>query len=489
MHKALRTQPALTALAAALAVLLGGCAAVGPNYETPKVALDASFIQSGKSAPTPAATAATKVDVAKFWRGFNDAELSSLVERAVAANSDIRIAQARLQEARANRIDTDAQALPGAQFQADGKRTVRPSTPSFGGFTQNREERTYTFYDSNFVAAWELDFFGRNRRASESAAALVAASEAGLQAAHVSVAAEVARNYLELRGNQARLTAAQASLTNLRDSLRITSARLEAGRGTRLDTSRAESLVASTEATLPQLRLAIDQHIYRLATLTAQAPSALQARLATPAPLPSLPATDLSALPTGTPAQWLARRPDLAQAERQLASNTALVGVSTADLYPRISLSGLLGFNAGTLANLPKSENLLYALGVGLVWAPFDSGSLRARINASEARVAQSLATYEKAMASALEETEGAFSDFSYSAQRAERQAAALRAAQDAAQLSQLRFDAGVSDFLVVLDAQRQALTSQDQLLQAQLATAVGLVNVYRTLGGGWDAN
>lgn len=479
--------------ASAALALLAGCAAVGPDHKTPALALEPSFIAAGapggSAGPTAAAPAAVQADIAQFWRGFNDAQLNALMAQALAANSDIRIAQARLQEARANRTETDAQALPGVGLQANGQRTVLPSTPSFGGFSQSRSARTYTSYDAGFVANWELDFFGRNRRASESAAALVDAGEAGLQAAHVAVAAEVARNYLALRGNQQRLQAAQASLLNLADSLRITKARLDAGRGTRLDVARAENLGASTEATLAPLRSAIDQAVFRLATLTGQAPRGMQAQLASPAPLPVLPATDLAVLPLGTPALWLARRPDLAVAERQLASSTALVGVAVADLYPRVSLSGLLGFNAATTGTLTDSDNRVFTAGLGVTWTPFDLGTLRARIRASEARAAQSLARYEQTVALAMEETEGAFSDFSNATLQARQLTTALRSAQEAAKLSQLRFDAGVSDFLVVLDAQRQALVSQDQLLQAQLAQAVGLVNVYRVLGGGWSAN
>ncbi|MGY8903954.1 MAG: efflux transporter outer membrane subunit [Burkholderiales bacterium] len=480
----------LNARCAALALLLSGCAAVGPNYQPPAVALESSFIAAGTPANSVTKPAAAgQVDVAHFWRGFNDAQLNALMGQALVANGDIRIAQARLQEARANRTETDAQALPGVGLQANGQRTVLPSTPSFGGFTQSRSNRTYSSYDASFVANWELDFFGRNRRASESAAALVDASEAGLQAAHVAVAAEVARNYLALRGNQQRLQAAQESLVNLAASLRITQARLDAGRGTRLDVARAENLGASTEATLAPLRSAIDQAIFRLATLSGQTPRSLLAQLTSPAPLPVLPSTDLATLPLGTPALWLARRPDLAVAERQLASSTALIGVAVADLYPRVSLSGLLGFNAATVGTLTNNENRVFTAGLGVTWTPFDLGTLRARIKASEARAAQSLARYEQTVAVAMEETEVAFSDFSNAAQQARQLGAAQRSAQEAAKLSQLRFDAGVSDFLVVLDAQRQALASQDQLLQAQMAQAVGLVNVYRVLGGGWGAN
>jgi multidrug efflux system outer membrane protein len=204
--------------------------------------------------------------------------------------------------------------------------------------------------------------------------------------------------------------------------------------------------------------------------------------------MPSLPVTDLGSLPLGTPEQWLQRRPDLIAAERQLAAATASIGVARADLFPRLSLSGLLGLNAASIGNLARSESLVYSAGVGVRWTPWDMGAIRARIGATEARALQSLASYEQAVLVALEETEGAFSSYSRNAQRVERQAIAAAAAREAARLARLRFDAGVSDFSVVLDAEREALNSDDLLMQARTATASALVVVYRALGGGWDA-
>ncbi|EWS58803.1 Toluene efflux pump outer membrane protein TtgI precursor [Methylibium sp. T29-B] len=198
--------------------------------------------------------------------------------------------------------------------------------------------------------------------------------------------------------------------------------------------------------------------------------------------------TDLSALPLGTTEAWLARRPDLIAAERQLAAATANIGVAKADLYPRISLSGLLGLNAATLGDLGRSESAIYSLGAGLSWSVLDFGRVRSRIAASEARAQASLASYEQTVATALEETEGALTQFTRNAQRAERLDRAARSAEEAAGLARLRYDAGVTDFLVVLDAEREVLASRDQLVQAQVATATALVSVYRALGGGWTA-
>jgi len=476
-----RAAPRPAALAAlAAAALVAGCA-VGPDYRRPATPLDAGFVNAGASGVNAASLA---TDIASFWRGFGDPALTALVERAIAANGDVRIAQGRLQEARALSREADAVALPSAGVDAGVTRSVQPLTQQPGA---SRSERTGTVYDAGFIANWELDLFGRFRRGSEAAAAQVSASEAGLHAAHTSVAAEVARNYLQLRGLQQRLQVTEAAIANQRDVLRLTSLRFDAGRGTQLDVVSSRTLVESTEATLPALQGAIEATVFRLATLTAQPPRVLLEQLAAPAPLPGLPVTDLAALPVGTPEQWLLRRPDLIAAERRLAAATANIGVARADLFPRVSLSGLLGLNTAQFADLGDSDAGVYSLGVGLLWTPLDFGARQARVAATEARAQQSLADYEQAVALALEETEGAFSSFNRNAQQAVRYDRAARSAAEAARLARLRYQAGVSDFLFVLEAERAMLNNQDLLVQAQTGTAAALVSVYRALGGGWD--
>ena len=202
--------------------------------------------------------------------------------------------------------------------------------------------------------------------------------------------------------------------------------------------------------------------------------------------MPTLPVTDLSALPLGTPEQLLRRRPDLVVAERQLAAATADIGVATADLFPRVSLTGLIGFASNRVADLGGRDSQHWSYGAGLSWPVLDFGRVRSRIAASEARALQALAGYEQTVGIALEETEGALSQFTQSARQAERLASAARNAEEATRLSRLRFDAGVIDFVVVLDAQRQTLFARDQLVQAQVAQATSLVAIYRALGGGW---
>ena len=462
----------------AAALLAGGCA-VGPDYREPKPALDASFVNAPAAAANP-----SSADIATFWRGFGDAELTALIDRAIAVNGDVRIAQARLQESRANLQGARAELLPNIGVAADAGRTLTPEYLLPGA---SRSQRTTSFYDAGFTASWELDFFGRNRRASESAAAQLDASQAGVHAVQTAVAAEVARNYLELRGLQLRLAVARDSIVNQRESLRLTSARLDAGRGTQLDVARAQTQLAGTEAILPTLQSAVDRSSYRIATLVAEPLREVAARLATPRLLPTLPVTDLSALPLGTPEQLLRRRPDLVQSERQLAAATAEIGVATADLFPRVNLVGLIGFATNQLSGFGAATSQQYSLAAGLTWPLLDFGRVRSRISASEARALQSLASYEQTVATALEETEGALSQFSHSAEQTDKLAIAAASAEQAARLSKLRFDAGAVDFLIVLDAERQSLIARDALVLAQVGQATALVSVYRALGGGWS--
>jgi outer membrane protein, multidrug efflux system len=464
-------------LVALATMLVAGCA-VGPDYEAPQPALDASFVNA------PAAMTPADADIATFWRGFGDAELSALIERALAANGDIRIAQARLQESRAAFQGAQAEQLPSIGVAADAGRTLTPQYQLPGA---SRSQRTTSFYDAAFTASWELDFFGRNRRASESAAAQADASQAGVHAAQTAIAAEVARNYLELRGEQLRLAVARDSIINQRDTLRLTQARLDAGRGTQLDVARAKSQLDSTESRLPVLQVAIDRSTYRIATLAALAPREVATRLATPRLLPTLPVTDLSALPLGTPEQLLRRRPDLVFSERQLAAATANIGVATADLFPRVNLVGLIGFAANPLRAFGQSDSQQYSIAAGLTWPLLDFGRVRARIGVSEARALQALASYEQTVAVALEETEGALSQFSRSAEETDKLTGAARSAEEAARLSKLRFDAGSVDFLIVLDAERQSLLARDALVLAQVDQVTALVSIYRALGGGWN--
>jgi NodT family efflux transporter outer membrane factor (OMF) lipoprotein len=459
-----------------LAGLFTGCA-VGPNYEAPAVPLDAAFLNGASTAPR--ARRRHRHLLARLRRPAPDAagrarprrERRRSHRRGAPPGGAREPARRRGRAAARDRRRRLRRPLADHRIAAPRRLARRP-----------HEQR----FDAGFTASWELDLFGRNRRASEAAAAQLDASAAGVHAAQTAVAAEVARNYLELRGLQQRLEVARQSLVNQRDTLRLTGVRLDAGRGTRFDVARAQSQLDSTEATLPALQAAIDRTAYRLATLTAQPPRVVAGLVAAPQLLPTLPVTDLSALPLGTPEQLLRRRPDLVAAERQLAAATAGIGIATADLFPRVSLTGLIGFASNRVVDLGGRDSQQYSLGAALSWPILDFGRVRSRIAASEARAAQSLAGYEQAVQIALEETEGALSQFTRSAEQAERLASAARNAEEATRLSRRRFDAGAVDLLVVLDAERQALVAREALVQSQVGQATALVAIYRALGGGW---
>jgi multidrug efflux system outer membrane protein len=455
MHKA------LLPLVAALA--LAGCAS-GPSYQAPEPKVDAAFVQ----------TAAPGEPVATFWKAFNDPALDALIAQALAANGDVKVAQARLAEVRALAGEADANRLPTLVLGASAGRGNETGFPI-----------------DNYVGVqatlnWELDFFGRLGRARESALAQVQAGEAGVDAARRVVGAEVATQYAALRGLQLRLRVAQESLLVQRETLRIVEVRNELGRGTPLDVARARALLDSTEAVIPALTGQIERTVYRIATLTGQSPRAAAAALSEAKPLPTLAATDLSQLPAGTPQSLLARRPDVRVAERQLAAATASIGVARADLYPRISLSGLLGFTNNRVADLFDTDGRSTNLGAALAWTPLDFGRVRARIGASEARAQQALATWEQTVANAIEETESALSGYTRTVQQTAKLESAARNAEEAARLARVRYEAGAIDLLAVLDAERTVLSARDALVQAQAGTVASLVGVYRALGGGW---
>ena len=448
--------------AAVLSLREGG--AGGPARAPPQASRESAFVMP----------AATGEPAAAFWRGFADPVLDALIADAVGANADVRLAQARLREARALAGEADANRLPSVALGAGAGRGNELGLPidnyltASGGFN------------------WELDFFGRARRASEAAAAQVQAGEAGVLAAQRLVGAEVATQYLGLRALQQRLVVAQESLVNQRETQRIVRARADLGRGTPLDVARANALVESTEASLPALQGAIERSALRIATLAGRTPRATLALLAEAKPLPSLPAVGAEALAAGTPQGLLERRPDIRVAERQLAAATASVGVARADLYPRISLVGLLGFTSTRAAELFDSAGRNTNLGASLSWTALDFGRVRNRIGASEARAQAALVQWEQTVQLALEETEGALSQYTRSVQQSARLENAARESAEAARLARVRYEAGAADLLTVLDAERTALAARDALVQSQQGSLAALVAVYRALGGGW---
>lgn len=455
-----------------VALAVSGCV-VGPRYNPPVMPAPPAFASQAQPGLDPAEP------LARFWTRFDDALLNRLMEAALAANHDVRLAAARLQEARALRRETRFDRWPTVEAGA-GYTKSKQSTDQSPGSSES--ERRSALYDAGFDATWELDLFGRVRRAVEARTAASQAAEFDLRAVQVSVVGELARTYFELRGLQGQLAVLRRNLENQRATLDMTHARLEAGRGTEFDAERARAQVELTAASIPGLEAAAATAAHRVAVLTGQLPAALLAELQPAVELPAWPEVTT----IGSPETLLRRRPDVQAAERRLASQTALVGVAVADLFPRVAFSASVGRSADDIGALDGSDASRYRFGPSITWPALNLGRVRARVRASRARTDQALAFYEQTVLQAIEETENALVTSLRARERAEHLALAAQASERAAELARLRFEGGVSDFLQVLDAERTLLEAQDRLAASRTAATTALVAVYKALAGGW---
>jgi multidrug efflux system outer membrane protein len=456
----------------ATVLCLSGCA-VGPNYRPPQTEVEPQFANVSAADYTVA-------DVpAEFWTLFGESTLTRLIDLALAENKDLDQARANLRASRAARSLTGFDLFP--TVTAGGSRLkIRESEHQLPGVPE--DQREFDDVDAGFDASWELDIFGRVRRGVQAARAEEQAAVALLRDVQVTVTGEVARNYFVLRGLQDQLDVAVRNAENQRQTLGLTQARLDAGRGTELDTSRAQAQLQTTLSTIPPLRASIAATIYRLSVLTGQMPDALSGELSVPVAIPALP--QLNAI--GTPEALLRRRPDIRVAERRLASATARIGVAVGDLFPRVTFIGSVGYNAGSTSDFGNAGSETYTYGPSISWAALDLGRVRARINIAKAQTDAALAAYESTVLTALEETEGALVAYGYAQSRRQTLEQAAAASSKAANLARQRFEGGLADFLNVLDAERDALSAQDSLAQSRTQTATSLIAVYKALGGGW---
>lgn len=458
----------ITALLLATSMLTA--CAVGPDYARPDTKVTAAFQQVG-------AGVSQAEPVGAFWTGFNDPLLTRLVDEALQHNTDLRVAVARLDQARALTRQSTLDLFP--TVTADGGFTTArtPASRTLPGASRDSDS-----YDAGVNAAWEIDLFGRVRRGIEADRAETEAVAADLRAVQVSVAAEVVGTYFELRGRQEQLAVARRNADNQRDTLKLTETRLDAGRGTDFDTARARAQHKLTLARLPQLETAVAAATHRLSVLTGREPGALTADLAAAAPLAALP-QDVA---VGAPSDLLRRRPDIQAAERRVAAATARVGVATADLFPRLTLGGTLSTISPTLGGLFSASSESYAAGPLISWAFLDLGRVRARIDASDAAARASLAAYEGAVLKALEESENALVAYDRTRKETEHLEDAAAAGREGARLARVRFENGIADFLPVLDAERSQLEAEDRLAETRTRAATSLVAVYKAVAGGW---
>jgi multidrug efflux system outer membrane protein len=459
-------------LAPLAAAVLAACA-VGPDYQAPEPPAADRF----EAASSP--TYSTNETVAKFWDNFQDPTLSTLIDQALLANHDLRIAITRVREARALRRDAAFDLAPS--FNAGGGYTKARSSREA---TLPGQPRTTEFYDAGFDAFWELDFFGGVRRGLEASTAQLGAVEAARLDAYVIVTAEVTRTYFELRGQQQQLDVARRNVVNQQETLNLAKARLEAGSGTEFDTERAQAQLSSTLGTIAPLEAAVARSIHRLSVLTGREPNALTSQLSSPQNLPALPGI----VPVGDPAGLLRRRPDIRVVERELASATARVGVAVADLFPRVTFTGNAGYVAADSGSLGDSGTDSYVLAPGISWGIFDLGNVQARIAAANWRKEGALLRYEQTVLQALEETENSLITHARARERLVHDEAAVRASTAAAGLARVRYENGASDFLQVLTAERTLLESEDRLARSRTEAATSLIAVYKSLGGGWES-
>src|SRR5271168_738146 len=409
--------PAMKNLIAILftTLLLASCA-VGPNYRAPQVA--PAVVHNAQTSAF-----VTQSPEALWWQEFGDTELDSLVQRALGANLDLHSAFDRVRAARAVFVERKLDYAPHVQLEGAYSH-FDEQQPGFGPARINAQSDSF-----GFDAAWEIDLFGHVRRSVEAARADLGAEQANYQDTQVTVAAEVARNYIELRGAQKRLVVARENLDTEHQTLELTQLLDEAGRGSELDVQRSRARLKATEAAIPPLEAAEKQAGYRLAVLLSERPGALDEELQ-----PAAVATYAKALPIGDPAELLRRRPDVRAAERQLAAATARVGVATADLFPRVNVTGFVGFLSGDVGRLfgtaPGGDARAWSVTPTVSWAAFDMGSVRARLRATEAQSDAAAANYEKVVLMALEDTENSF--LAYSARQAQ-----LKSLTEQAQASQ----------------------------------------------------
>ncbi|HTY49229.1 MAG TPA: efflux transporter outer membrane subunit [Steroidobacteraceae bacterium] len=459
-------------IAVAAAAVLGACA-VGPDYHRPQLQAPAAF--AGAAEPVYSSDAVR----VRFWMLFGDDTLDRLEDDALAANHDLRIAVAHLQASRAllsqDRLDLAPTVTSGGGYT----RQEYPPSEAFGSPTALDER----YYDAGFDASWELDLFGRVRREVQAGRAEVERSEATLQDARVSVTAEVASTYFELRGAQTELDVRRRNVDNQRSTLQLTQSLLDAGRGTELDTQRAEAQLRSTLADIPPLQAEVARDIHRLGVLTGREPEALRDRLALPRTLPALPRVTA----IGDPAGLLRRRPDIRAAERELAASTARIGVAVGDLFPKVTFDGNFGYAAGQLSQLGTAGARTFLIGPSISWAAFDLGRVRARIRGARADTDAALASYQQTVLRALEETENALVTHARTRDQLVQLAAAADASHAAAGIARARYQGGLVGFLEVLDAERTELQADAALAQARTDAATSLVALYKALGGSWQ--
>jgi NodT family efflux transporter outer membrane factor (OMF) lipoprotein len=476
-----RSFSALRLLAPLAAIALtAGCCAVGPDYQRPDLKLTAAYMGAPVASPTAPAP------IESWWTGFGDPELVRVVERAGAQNLDVQQAAARILQARAVARGAGAALLP--HVDANGQAaSVRQSLLSpigqigshLPGFPRDLDD-----YQVGAAASWEIDLFGGLRRERDAALADAGAAQADGAAVRVSVAADAADAYLQVRAYQARIAVARGQETTEQDLVALLNRRIGEGVSPERELHEAQAELDGVRAAIPPLTAGLERQLNRLDVLMGAQPGTFRAELETPAPIPQAPGLSIAE----GPADLLRRRPDVVAAEKRLVAANAGIGAVIADYYPKISVSGLLGVDSVDAARLFTPLAGASQIGAGLRWRLFDFGRVDAEVAQARGRKAQALAAWRASVLKASEDVEDALSDLGQQQARANALARQIAELTTARNQSQQAFDGGVISLVEVRDADRDLLTASDQLVQARAGAARAAVAAYRALGGGWSA-
>jgi NodT family efflux transporter outer membrane factor (OMF) lipoprotein len=478
--------------------VISGCT-VGPDYHAPSVPLPDRF-----GATTRPVT--EHVDFAHWWTTFNDPMLNSLIDRAAADNLDLKIAAARIREARAQRGVASAGLYPAVDtsasyrrsrtsenafaFNGSGEPAGSTGANSAGGATGNTfgaftpPGATTDLFQAGFDASWEIDVFGGVRRDVEAADADISAQIENQRDTLVSLFAEVARNYLELRGFQQQIEIAARNVKIQQDAADVAQSKARLAGGSELDVARAQAQVATTSSQIPALEIQRDQAAHRLAVLIGREPRALIADLGPAQPIPPGPPE----VPPGLPSDLLRRRPDIRRAERELAASSARIGVATADLYPKFSITAALGLQSEQFSHIADWRSRFWDIAPGVSWNLFDAGRIRSNISVQNQREQQALFRYQQNILTALEDVENALTAYAREQARRQLLQQSVDRSRRAVELANTLYQGGARDFLNVIDAQRALALAEDELVQSDRLIGTDLVALYKALGGGWDS-
>ncbi len=463
-------------LAVLAPLFIAGCA-VGPDYVPPETEMPDQWASA-----VVEELADEEPDLEQWWTAFNDPQLSELIDRATESNKNLQVAVIRVTEARALRGIANADFFPQLGAGGSYSRSQSSENTALGSSLPGGSDPVDN-WNLGFDAAWEIDVFGRVQRSVESAEADIEASIEDYRDVLVSLYAEVAVNYVEIRSLQARLDYARANVVSQTESVSITRDRFSAGLTSALDVAQAEGNLASTESSIPSLEMSLVAALNRLAVLLGENPGALNEELQTVREIPEASVE----IAMGMPAELLRRRPDVRRAERLLAAQTARIGVATADLYPSFSLPGFLGLESEDLGDLFSGESLTWNLSPGFQWKIFSAGKIRNRIKVEEARTEQALLRYEQSILLALEEVENAMVAYDRERVRRDHLSDSVDASQRSVEMVRTQYTSGLTNFQNVLDSQRSLFNRQDELASSEGRVVQNLIALNKALGGGWS--